>query len=1073
VWKCPVFVRGQQNLYDTLGMGVGGGGGGRYGGRFGGRENLRASGGGSMATTPERTRSDFRDTAFWNAHLKTGADGTASAAFAFPENLTRFRFTARGITRAHQVGEVRQEAVVRKPFFVTLSAPRVLQEGNAIALSGVVHNRTEKPQTARVRFSSPFPALGSTAAPAIALLAGESARVEYLISIDRYAADAEVSFGADCDSGENDAIALRLPGRRHGSPFLEGRSGSVAGGTPKEEVFRIPAGAIPATVALRLDFDSGIHTAIAGALDPLIEYPYGCVEQTMTRFLPAVAARRALGEVPLRFREKLPAVIAAGLQRLYSLQNSDGSWGWWNGGGQNAPLTAYVLYGLAICKKAGVGVDQAAADRAAKFTAERLSHSVFNEGVPTLGRLPMNTPLDPRVYELLALAEYHSAWGIPSVRTRQLIGTMADRRDTLSPVDEIVLALAAVRTGMNGVAGSLAAKAERRPPDDVATASFLLQLQAARGGDLAPAVRFLLGRRSGKGWANTIESAHALLGLAAAVERPNPAMDLPPGRVEIHVNGDLVQELALRGAADPAFDGRYLIPAPAGGWGEKAVVRLSYDGQGVVFYTASLEASLGGEDRAPVSRGFEIRRDYYERDTDGAGWHSVDGPIAVGRTVLVVLRLGTSAPRDYLMVTDPRPDGFEPLDIAMRELKGRWSSVTGLSDKVDLERGWPARLDQFHRAVRGDAVRESAWAKALLREIIDQRRFVPLLYSGEFALPSAVHAANVEHRDDRTIFFLNSLPSGSHCLWYLARAELPGRIHALAPRVEAMYEPELQGSGAETRLEVADGRLVKGAVRSCDNAPGVDGLLEVLPHLGSIDADEIMGRIPSNPRIGDLVASVCNEAALRRWLTLAPATASAGRGLRDRIEAARRDLTTRSLCLGALDQASKEWLPALDAALADDSLASQVLNGSDPAELASADNILFWTAEDRDWKLALLAAAQRVRGTARLSISGFPRLGIPRVLEALGPKAPSGEALLRWKLAQRGRFPETSLGEFVRRCEQDLSLRIRLQDVPNVQMANGEFSIETTLNLTLLANKLCYRIRGDEIWIGTPEDLLR
>src|SRR6185436_15548063 len=130
VWKCPVFVRGQMSVYDVFARGAGGGGGGRYGGRFGGRENLVVHGGGSLATSRGQARTDFRDTAYWNAHLKTGADGTATATFAFPENLTRFRFTARGITRSHQVGEVRQETIVRKPFFVTLAAPRVVQEGN-------------------------------------------------------------------------------------------------------------------------------------------------------------------------------------------------------------------------------------------------------------------------------------------------------------------------------------------------------------------------------------------------------------------------------------------------------------------------------------------------------------------------------------------------------------------------------------------------------------------------------------------------------------------------------------------------------------------------------------------------------------------------------------------------------------------------------------------------------------------------------------------------------------------------------------------------------------------------------
>src|SRR5204863_3537900 len=113
---------------------------------------------------------------------------------------------------------------------------------------------------------------------------------------------------------------------------------------------------------------------------------------------------------------------------------------------------------------------------------------------------------------------------------------------------------------------------------------------------------------------------------------------------------------------------RISIPAPATGWGEKAVVTLSFDGQGSAFYTASLGALLGGEDRPPVSSGFEITRSYFQRAADGSSWSLEEGPITPGRTALVLLQIQSNVARDYVMITDPRPDGFEPLDVPMSEL---------------------------------------------------------------------------------------------------------------------------------------------------------------------------------------------------------------------------------------------------------------------------------------------------------------------------------------------------------------------------------------------------------------------
>jgi hypothetical protein len=374
VWKAPVFVRGQKNLYDVIAGGAGGGG--RYGSRLGGKRNLVAGGGGGGSTANLVPRASFKDTAYWNAHLRTGADGTATVSFSFPDNLTSFRFTARGITKDHKVGSIRQNAVVRKPFHVRLALPRTVQEGNTLAVAGLVRNDTGRPQTLRCSFKAPFPLLRTTAPQSLTLPPGEVARVEYEVSIDRFLESAEFAFGAECDSGEADAVSIAVPGRRHGVPHRDGRSGTLAAGAAREEVFRVPPQAIRGTARLRIDLDPGIHSAILEGLEPLIEYPYGCVEQTMSRFLPAVAVDRALRGAPHRWKEKLPSVVASGLRRLYLLQNPDGRWGWW-GGAAHDSMTAYVLYGLAQCRKAGTGVDRTAVDRAAKVLREHLEKEIF------------------------------------------------------------------------------------------------------------------------------------------------------------------------------------------------------------------------------------------------------------------------------------------------------------------------------------------------------------------------------------------------------------------------------------------------------------------------------------------------------------------------------------------------------------------------------------------------------------------------------------------------------------------------------------------------------------------------
>ena len=105
------------------------------------------------------------------------------------------------------------------------------------------------------------------------------------------------------------------------------------------------------------------------ALPYLIDYPYGCTEQTLNRFLPAVitqqtllrmrldlkaiqqkrtnlnaqeigdAAERAKGwkrfdRNPVFDQAELTKIVKAGVNRLQEMQLSDGGWGWFSGWGE-------------------------------------------------------------------------------------------------------------------------------------------------------------------------------------------------------------------------------------------------------------------------------------------------------------------------------------------------------------------------------------------------------------------------------------------------------------------------------------------------------------------------------------------------------------------------------------------------------------------------------------------------------------------------------------------------------------------------------------------------------------------
>ena len=89
-------------------------------------------------------------------------------------------------------------------------------------------------------------------------------------------------------------------------------------------------------------------------------------------------------------KKDLPKMVEAGYNRLYSMQHSDGGWGWWTNDQTHPFMTSYVIYGLALGRAAGYEVKA----------------DVMNKGVKSLKEQLKAKELDPttRAYMVYALS---------------------------------------------------------------------------------------------------------------------------------------------------------------------------------------------------------------------------------------------------------------------------------------------------------------------------------------------------------------------------------------------------------------------------------------------------------------------------------------------------------------------------------------------------------------------------------------------------------------------------------------------------------------------------------------------
>jgi hypothetical protein len=224
------------------------------------------------------------------------------------------------------------------------------------------------------------------------------------------------------------------------------------------------------------------------ALPYLIDYPYGCTEQTMSRFLPAAITAKTMRELGLKPEtamnkifggieqstatathpkgkhdlKELDAITRQSLDRLYNFQHSDGGWGWWREGESDHFMTAYVLWGLTLARDAGIEVRPGVAERAAEFLDKELVEAESNH--------------DAQAWMLHALAVANAQRkAVASEFQTKAFENLFSNRERLNAYTRALLALAAHSFGKAEQAGVLIQNLENGVKRDSAPDTSIVQ----------------------------------------------------------------------------------------------------------------------------------------------------------------------------------------------------------------------------------------------------------------------------------------------------------------------------------------------------------------------------------------------------------------------------------------------------------------------------------------------------------------------------------------------------------------------------------------------------------------------
>jgi alpha-2-macroglobulin len=766
----------------------------------------------TMAQPQVRTK--FADTAYWNASIKTDREGMAEVEFTMPENLTGWKIRTWGMGHGTKVGDADAEVVTVKNLLLRMQAPRFFVEKDEVVLSANIHNYLDSKKTVKAVLELDGENLEplEETVKQVEIEANGEMRVDWMVKVVREG-EAVVRMKALTDE-ESDAMEMKFPVFVHGMLKTESFSGVIRPEESRGKIeFVVPQERRPEQSRIEVRYSPTLAGAMVDALPYLVEYPYGCTEQTLNRFLPTVMTQKVLKDMGLDlkdiqnkrsnlnaqeigddlerakqwkrwkrnpvFDEKtVDKMVKRGVRKLTNMQLSDGGWGWFSGWGEYSypHTTAYVVHGLQVAKDNGVKVSGNVVRRGIAWLENYQRGEVRKLKNAPSEKIPYKLyadNLDAFVYMVLADA------GKENKEMREYI--YRDRLK-LAVYGMSMAGLAFHKQGhkdkvamiVRNIDQYLVMDEENQTAylnlgngnywwywygSEYEAQAYYLKLLAAtqpKSDKASWLVKYLLNnRKHATYWNSTRDTAVCIEAFADFIRASGE--DKPDMTVEVVVDGQVRKSVKIDSSNLFTFDNQFVLEGTAVDSG-KHTVELRKTGKGPIYFNAYVTNFTLEDFITRAGLEIKVNRKYYKL-------------VREDKTVKVSGSRGQALDQK---VEKYRREELENLDL----LKS--------GDLVEIELTIESKNDYEY----------------IIFEDMKAAGFEPVQvrsgYNGNGL------GAYMELRDEKVALFVRRLARGKHSTSYRMRAEIPGKFSALPTRAYAMYAPELKANSDEIKLRVED-----------------------------------------------------------------------------------------------------------------------------------------------------------------------------------------------------------------------------------------------------------------------------
>jgi uncharacterized protein YfaS (alpha-2-macroglobulin family) len=728
----PLAVRTAESRLDVIGQ------------RSYGAKGENSGGGGGYNPG---YRSDFRLTAVWKPEVLTDASGQAEVRFKLPENLTTFRVMATAIDKDTRCGKAESEIILTKPLILKPSAPAFARLGDEFQAGVLAVNGTDADHTLKVTMTAE--GIDSKPEPQeIFLKKGEEREILFSMTASKEGT-AVLRFDGSLDN-DRDALQVEIPLKESTQRTTLASAGSTTE-TAVKETAKVPSTALEGSAQLRVSLAPTILNGLQSSIEELVDYPYGCLEQRLSRITPLLFTDDLVARFGLTgwHDGKAHAAVQSNLNMFADYQDESGGMKVWPDSIDPSPyLTALAVRTADLATERGYTVGDSWLPEARNYLKSYLDN-------PDNKLLDYNETetLVTRAAALEALTRY-------DFDGRSYLNSLMDRRDKMSAVGKAYLLQAAHRMKVPESEKLLATELinalkienatayfdvdETTTPwlysDDVHDTGTVLAAMLECEQKLPVAdkvVTWLLEARNRAGtWGTTSDNAAALSAMWA-YSQAFEGKKTPTFTVSGTVGSEKLKTVEFAGGK--LAQAEQVVPLKPG----DIPIELSKNGDGRLYY--NLSVSYRDKKPSPArDEGMTVLRAI--TSLDGKPVSEIRG----GQIYKVCLSVVSPDLRRFVVLEDPVPAGLS--------------------------------------VVKTDFATESSQLASLLKS------------SG--AAGSWQTFFRFESYNDRILLFADALAPGEHYYEYLVRAQTPGTYLHPAAQVEEMYHPEVFGRTSTGTLTV-------------------------------------------------------------------------------------------------------------------------------------------------------------------------------------------------------------------------------------------------------------------------------